>query len=410
MTPKPGLFTVSRLGAQGAGIADTADGPVHLAQALPGEMHRVAPDGTVTLEGQPSPHRRALALCPHVAACGGCAVQHLTQDAYRNWKEALLGDALASRGLDVAVAPMQWVGPASRRRAGFSGRWQDGQFVLGFHGWHSHRIEAIRECAVLAPAIVTDLPAVSAIAERICPRAGEVRVAVLAARNGLDVAMETSPRGKRGADTAAMARLAAGGRVIRLTVDGAPAFQVAEPIVDIAGVAVVPPPGAFLQAAADADTLIADLVAPALAKARSVVDLFAGLGTLSLRLARRSRVLAVDSDRSLSEALGRAVRHARGLRPLATLVRDLYRDPLSSGELDAFDAVVLDPPRAGARAQAEVLARSKVKTVVMVSCNPATLARDLRALVDGRYAIESATPIDQFLYTAHLEAVVVLRR
>ena len=145
-------------------------------------------------------------------------------------------------------------------------------------------------------------------------------------------------------------------------------------------------------------------------KAKRVADLFCGLGTFTFPLARRARVLAVDSDAEAIAALTAAAKHAPGLKPIETKVRDLYRMPLAAKELDGFDAVVFDPARSGAQAQAEQLALSKVATIVAVSCNPGTLSRDVRILIDGGYALESVTPIDQFLYAAHVEAVAVLRR
>ena len=199
-------------------------------------------------------------------------------------------------------------------------------------------------------------------------------------------------------------------RFARLSVDGAPMLTRTTPSLVIAGVQVVPPPGAFVQAAAEAEVAIAAIAMGAVGKAKRVADLFSGLGTFSFALAAKSRVLAIDNDRELITALEDAVRMATGLKPIEAKVRDLFHDPLSPRELDAIDAVVFDPPRAGAKAQAGALAKSKVRTVVAVSCNPATLARDLAILIDGGYRLESVTPIDQFLFTPHLEAVAVLRR
>jgi 23S rRNA (uracil1939-C5)-methyltransferase len=184
----------------------------------------------------------------------------------------------------------------------------------------------------------------------------------------------------------------------------------AAPTLSIAGIAVSPPPAAFLQAACEAETVLQELVVAGVGKARQVADLFSGLGTFALALASKARVLAIDGERPLIEALAEAHRRAQGLKPVTTRVRDLYLDPLSPRELDGFDAVVFDPPRAGAKTQAEAIARSKVKTVVAVSCNPATLARDLRILIDSGYRLARVTPVDQFLFTPHLEAVAVLRR
>jgi 23S rRNA (uracil1939-C5)-methyltransferase len=329
---------------------------------------------------------------------------------YREWKSGLLASALSQRGLTCAISPMQSVPLGSRRRASFTGAWIDGTPTLGFHGRESHDLEPLTACAVLRPSIVTALPHLARLAGAVVPRNKPFRLSVLAADNGLDIAIDQKPSREAARDTAPLARLIGPAGVVRLTCGDELVLQRAVPSVTIAGVAVSPPPGAFLQAAAETDALLANLVLGGLGKAKRVFDLFSGLGTLSFALARRARVTAVDSEAPLLAALQQATNGAQGLKPIERLRRDLFRDPLSPRELESADAIVLDPPRAGAAAQCQSIARSKVRRVVMVSCNPATLARDLRALVDGGYQIESATPLDQFLFTHHLEAVAVLSR
>jgi 23S rRNA (uracil1939-C5)-methyltransferase len=187
-------------------------------------------------------------------------------------------------------------------------------------------------------------------------------------------------------------------------------IETAPPALSIAGMETVPPPGAFVQAVEAAEREMTGIVVEAVAGASLAADLFSGVGTFALPLARTARVLAVDSDAKALSSLEAAARRAQGLRPIETKLRDLLGTPLGPRELEGFDAVVFDPPRAGARAQAERLARSSVPLVVAVSCDPGTLARDLRILVDGGYGLEAVTPIDQFLFSAHVEAVAVLRR
>jgi 23S rRNA (uracil1939-C5)-methyltransferase len=187
-------------------------------------------------------------------------------------------------------------------------------------------------------------------------------------------------------------------------------LQARPPALVFDGVEVVPPPGAFVQAVEASEAEMVRLALAATAKAKRVADLFCGLGTFTFPLARRARVLAVDSDGDAISALTAAARRATGLKPIETKVRDLYRMPLAAKELDDCQAVVFDPARSGAQAQAGQLARSKVATIVAVSCNPGTLSRDVRILIDGGYALEAVTPIDPFLYAAHVEAVAVLRR
>ena len=196
----------------------------------------------------------------------------------------------------------------------------------------------------------------------------------------------------------------------RVSVGGVPVIERQAPVLHFAGKAVTPPPGAFLQAVPEAEQAMIDLVTAALGKAKQVGDLFCGLGTLTLPIAQKARVTAFDADRNAIAALNEAQRKNQGLKPFTAKPRDLFRDALSPMEMKDLDAVVLDPPRAGAKAQCERLAQSKVKRVVMVSCNPATLARDLRILIDGGYRLDAITPIDQFLYSPHLEAVAVLTR
>lgn len=410
--PQSAVARIVRIGAEGDGIADGVSGPIYAPGALPGEDVAFEANGQPgTRVGPASPERRQSALCPHFPACGGCTVQHMNDALYVSWKAGLLEMALRPHGLAVAPGPMISVPRNSRRRAAFGGRHTPTGFAFGFHARASHDIVDMVSCAVLAPEIITALPHLRAIAARVAEPGGEVRVSVLVAREGLDVTVSAGKGRGDGRLEVDVARLAAAGAIARLTLNGAPLVQKAEPSVLVAGVAVVPPPAAFLQAAPDAEAAMGALALSALPKrAKRVADLFAGIGTLTFPLASRVAVEAFDSDRRLIEALTRASRHAQGLKPVAAVVRDLFRDPLSPRELDRFDAVVFDPPRAGAKAQAEALAKSKVPAVVAVSCNPATLGRDLAILVAGGYGIRSVTPVDQFLFTPHLEAVAILTR
>lgn len=403
-------FQITRLGAQGDGVAMLDGHDQHIPDTLPGEMVERDATGHYRVIGPPSPARREEPLCTHVPRCGGCSVQHMGDDLYRTWKSGLLSAALSQRGLSCPISPMRSVPLGSRRRATFTGAWRNGAVELGFHGRESHDLEPITDCAVLRPSIVAALPHLARIAAMVAPKGKPFRLSVLAADNGMDFVIDQKPASGSDRHAAEIAKLMQRAGAIRLTCGSDLILQHAAPSVLIAGVAVTPPPGAFLQAAAETDDLLAGLVLDGLGKAKRVLDLFCGLGTLSFALARRARVTAIDSESTLLAALQKASHGAQGLKPIQHVRRDLFRDPLSPQELAAADAVVLDPPRAGAAAQCQSLARSKVRRVVMVSCNPATLARDLRTLVDGGYRLDGATPVDQFLYSHHLEAVTVLSR
>jgi 23S rRNA (uracil1939-C5)-methyltransferase len=406
MRDAPALDIV-RLGGQGDGIALVADGERFVPFALPGERVREASQGLPAILSSPSPERRA-PICKHFGTCGGCVAQHMSDALYAEWKRGIVVEALRHRGIDAEVAPLARIPPASRRRAVLTAQRTASGVVLGYHRRRSHELFAVEECPVLTPAIALQLAALRAVIATL--DATDVRVTVLATPSGLDVELDA----EKPALASKVARLVQAAaplaRIARVSTNGATVFEHTRPMLDIDGTAVVPPPGAFVQAVGEAERLMAEAVLQATPRAKRIADLFTGIGTFTLRLARRARVLAIDSDRRAIAALEAAARQGQGLKPIETRVRDLFRDPLSPRELDVFDAVVFDPPYAGAKVQAEALARAKVPVVAAVSCNPATLARDLRILVDGGYRIERIVPIDQFLYSAHVETVAILRR
>jgi 23S rRNA (uracil1939-C5)-methyltransferase len=401
------VFEVVRLGARGDGIAEAAEGPRYLPFALPGERVRLDGAGVPELLSAPSPERRA-PRCRHFGVCGGCVAQHMGERLYADWKRGIVEDALRKRGLHPELAPLRTIAAASRRRAVMTGRCLEAGSLLGYHPRKADAVFEVLECPVLVPQIVACLPALRAMVA--ATGQGEVRLTVLATPVGLDVAVASS----RALDAKLAVRLAqiaaAEPRLARITLDGETISQRKPPALTFAGVEVCPPPGAFVQAVAEAESAMVEEVAAATAKVRRAADLFCGVGTLSFHLARGAAVAAFDSDAAAVEALRLAARHAKGLKPIEAKVRDLMREPLSARELDGFDAVVFDPPRAGAMAQAGALARSRVPIVVAVSCNPGTFARDLRILLDGGYRLQRVVPIDQFLFSAHVEAVAYLRR
>jgi 23S rRNA (uracil1939-C5)-methyltransferase len=403
---------IARLGAQGDGIAETPSGPVYVPYALPGEQVLVESKGERArlVAVQSASPERVPPVCRHFAHCGGCALQHLERTAYLAWKRDLVAAAFAARGIEAPLAHVVSVGVGARRRATFSARRTGRGVVLGFYEAKGHDIVDLHECPVTASAILNALPGLKRLVEPLASRRLPVRLAVTLAANGLDVAIEDVPRDLGPEARERLAHEAARAKLARVTLAGDVIYQSTIPAVRFGPANVVLPPRAFLQAAPAAEAEMARLVSAALAPAKRIADLFCGLGTFTFPLAKGASLLAVDGDRQAITALANAAKRTPGLKPIETKVRDLFREPLSAKELDSFDAVVLDPPRAGAAAQAVAVASSRVATVAAISCNPATLARDARILIDGGYRLERVTPIDQFLYSPHVEAVAIFRR
>jgi 23S rRNA (uracil1939-C5)-methyltransferase len=403
---------IARLGAQGDGVADGPEGPIFVPFTLPGELVRIAVEpetdrGDLLEVLTPSPDRIE-PVCPHFGVCGGCALQHMEEGAYLRWKRDQAIAALRSRGLDAEIEPVRPVPLASRRRAALAlGRTEDGA-ALGYRRARSHDLIDVAACPVLIPGISDSL---SKLKTALAPLLGgkhEARVTMTETLNGLDILLE----GVRPAPASlgAFAGKAAALGVARLTADGESITLSGTPEVDLSGARVKLPPGAFLQASRQAESALVELVGEGIGTATRVADLFAGLGTFTFALARSAAVEAYEADEAALAALAEAARRTPKLKPVRTFARDLFRSPLSPKELQVYDAVVFDPPRAGASAQATELAKSRVPKLVAVSCHPGTLARDLRILVDGGYRIARVVPVDQFRFSPHIEVVAHLVR
>ena len=403
---------IERLGAKGDGVAAGPEGPIFVPFTLPGERVRIAvePENDRArlielLEASPD---RIAPICPHFGVCGGCALQHLESHVYLDWKRAQVVAALKSRGLEAEVEPVRSVPLGSRRRAALVlGRGKAG-LALGYRRARSHDLIDVAVCTVLSPRIVERLPKLKQALAPLLGGKREAKVGVTDTENGLDIVIEgvrPTP-----ATLGAFAGKAASLGLARLTADGESMAPGDPPEIDLSGARVRLPPGAFLQASGAAEAVLAGLVREGVGGAKHLADLFAGLGTFTFALARDAAVDAFEADEAALHALEDAARKTPKLKPVRGLARDLFRAPLSPKELQAYDAVVLDPPRAGASAQAQELAKSSVPKLVAVSCNPGTLARDLRTLVDGGYRIARIVPVDQFLFSPHIEVVAHLDR
>lgn len=425
---------IESLGGRGDGIASLdGDGParpVFVPATVPGDRVRLrltgerggAYRGAVVelLEAGPG---RVAPPCPHFGPCGGCALQHWEAARYADWKAGLLDRALARRGLaDAAIRPMVRIAPGTRRRADLvakrSLKDRSGDRVrLGFRERASHAVVDLETCLLLTPGLVALLPPLRAVLGALLPAGAEAQATVMESEAGLDLllALPASPDLQTREALAGFAERQDLARLACRTPDGAP-----EPIalrrppqVTFGGVPVVPPPGGFLQPSAAGEAALTEALLRALPDAASpVADLYAGCGTFSFAMAAQAarRVHAVEGDAAALSALQGAAQAAGLAARVSSETRDLERRPLSPEELKAYAAVVFDPPRAGAKSQAEAIARSAVPWVVAVSCNPNTFARDARILVDGGFALLEATPIDQFPWSGHLELVALFRR
>ena len=419
---KPVELAIESIGARGDGIGHHDGGPVYVPLTIPGDrllvdLERPRGDGfaghivAMLAEGL----GRVPAPCPQFGQCGGCSLQHVEDSRYAAWKEQLLRSALARRGFaDPPLRPLLRIPPGTRRRANLTAERAGRAVHLGFHARESHRVVDAAGCLVLAPALSALLqPLRSALLGVLADRE-RIEATMIRTDDGVDLLLE----GKRSLSLAAreaLAVLADGADLARVTwrADRAPPDPVASrrlARIAFAGVAVALPPGAFLQPTAAGEAALVATVTAALSGCREVADLYAGCGTFTFPLARGARVHAVEGDGESVGALASAVRRAALSHPVTAEHRDLASDPLTEAELKRFDGVVFDPPRAGARSQSERLARSGIPKVVAVSCDPATFARDARILVDGGYRLVQATPIDQFIWSPHVEVVALFVR
>jgi 23S rRNA (uracil1939-C5)-methyltransferase len=406
---------IDRLGQHGDGIAEGPDGPIYIPGALPGEIVAVDampghPDRRRLVTVQRPSAQRIEPICRHFGVCGGCAMQHLAEQSYRNWKRDLVVTALSQADIDAPVAPLIDAHGEGRRRVVFHAR-RGAHDVLqvGFSAARAHHIVPIDRCPILAKSLDGALNAAWAIAETLESARKPLDIQFTATEQGLDVDI----RGSGALTAPTMATLAGVAQrydFARLTRHGELIAQMRTPALQMGGASVPLPPGAFLQATAQGEATLSRLVLDCCREADQIADLFAGVGTFALRLAAQARVAAFDEDEAAVRALVRAASGASGLKPVHAERRDLFRAPLSAAELNRFGAVVFDPPRQGASLQSREIAASRVATVIAVSCNPGTFARDIRHLVDGGYRLLSVIPVDQFRYSAHLEIVAHLQR
>ena len=401
-------YLIRRLGHHGDGIAE---GPVFAPLTLPGELVTGIPDGQTLTDiriVRPSDDR-VKAPCRHFRACGGCALQHASDAFVADWKVEVVRTALQTHGIETDYRPIITSPANSRRRATLAAKRTKKAAMAGFYGRASDVIVEVPDCQLLAPGLMPGLEVAEALAAIGTSRKAALAVTITRSSAGLDVAVQ---QGKpldgplrqalaQACENLGLARLAWEDEVIAMRQPPYQRFGRAD---------VLPPPGAFLQATAEGEAALLAAVEEAVGDAGQIADLFAGCGTFALPLAEKAQVHAVEGEAEMLKALDQGWRRAGGLKPLTTEARDLFRRPLLTDELRRFEAVVIDPPRAGAERQIAEIAAAGVPRIASVSCNPVTFARDAQTLTDAGYRLEWVQVVDQFRWSPHVELAALFTR
>lgn len=386
--------TIVRVAARGDGV--TADGR-HAPLAAPGDTLRA--DGTL----QPGP-RHQTPPCRHFPECGGCQLQHLDDRAYAEFLTARIAGALMQQRVEAEIRAPALSPPRTRCRAALHAERRGRQVHLGFTEQSSHRLIDLQQCEVLDPRLFALLQPLRGLLAAHLPASRRVNVHLALTDQGPDVLVDGLVTDSLSA-VEAITAFARRHRLARLSVDDGlgpePRWEPEPVTVTFGGVSVPFPPASFLQATPEGEAALVAAVREAIGGAKTVADLFAGLGTFALAMDPGVKVYAGEGAREAILALKAAA--GRAQRQVFAEHRDLFRRPLVPRELDLFDAVILDPPRAGAKEQAEQLAASKAPVIAYVSCNPNTFARDAKTLIEGGYRLDWVLPVGQFRWSTHAE-------
>ncbi len=408
---------IDRVGGQGDGVGHGPAGPVFAPLTLPGETVR----GEV-LDGRierpeilvASPDRIA-PVSPQYGDCGGCSLQHWASGPYLDWKREQVRLVLGREGIETEIEATVATPPGTRRRLALHARRaEDGRVILGFKARKSWRLVEVSACPVADPRLVAAFPALTRVAEAFLehPKSAPT-LHVTLTLTGLDVdvtGVERKSGGLSGDQRMQAIRAARQADVARLSMAGEVLMMERQPMVAFGPATVPIPAGGFLQAVPEAEKAMVDCAVAAVKGSKKIADLFCGAGTFTFPLATVAPVIAADGAAASIAALKAGVGSARGLKQITAEARDLFRRPLTPFDLKGCDAIVFDPPRAGAVDQTAQIATTKATTVVGISCNPQTFARDAKVLIDAGFRLETVTPVDQFLWSSHIELVGVFRR
>lgn len=402
---------IERLGHLGDGIAQGPDGAIYVPGMLPGEEVEGELQGDQLADFRivtPSVNR-VKPPCAHAKTCGGCMMQHASDAFVAEWKLGIVKGALTGQGLEAPFRPIITSPRNSRRRATIAARRTKSGALMGFHARASDMVVNVPHCQLLHPDLIATFPGLEALVKLGGSRTAEVSLTITRSLSGADV-MVVGGKPLDSALQLELARVTETFGFARLTWNGETVALRTAPMQRFGKALVSPPPGAFLQATLEGERALLQSVALAIGPARKIVDLFAGVGTFALPLAERAEVHAVEGDAAMMAALEKGARNAEGLKRVTVETRDLFRRPLEDDEFKGVEAVVIDPPRAGAEAQMAVLAKSKVPVIAHVSCNPISFARDAKLLIAGGYQLDWVQVVDQFRWSAHVELVARFSR
>jgi 23S rRNA (uracil1939-C5)-methyltransferase len=398
---------INRLGHQGDGIAD---GPIFVPYSLPGETVTGQRDGQTVRNARivtPSSDR-VKAPCRHFPACGGCKLQHASDEFLMSWKTDVVRHALQAHGIETDFVPTHCSAPQTRRRAALAVKRTKKSAMVGFHAPGSDVVIETPDCQLLHPDLMRAMPALVDLARVGASRKHPLSIMLTLSNGGIDACV-LNGKPLENQMHMELAAIAAQHDLARLSWGDDPLVTRRAPTQRFGKSDVTPLPGAFLQATLDGQSALQADVREAVRGAKRVVDLFAGCGTFALDLAHDHEVHAVENDAAMMRALDQGWRATQGLKAVTTEARDLFRRPLLPDELSRFDAVVLDPPRAGAEAQIAELRQARIPVVSYVSCNPVSFARDAAQLVKAGYDLAQIRVVDQFKWSAHVEIVSIFR-
>jgi 23S rRNA (uracil1939-C5)-methyltransferase len=415
--PRPGesiseVVKISEFGHHGDGVATLKNGEnCYIPYTLPGETVKIERTRNVykLIEIQKASENRIKPFCDYFTVCGGCKIQHLELSIYQSWKHGIVQKALINQGIDIPVAPLIDAHGKGRRRVSFHAKRENGQIQVGLMKYHSHEILNIDKCPILVPELSSGINIARDITRVIPSGSKPLNIQLTATESGIDCNINGCPTDGSTLFTK-IAELANKYDLARISFDRDIIIERNSPVISIADAKIILPPSSFLQPTISGENILASLVLEHLKDVTQIADLYCGIGTFAIRMAKRSTITAYDNNALSIEALTKAINHTQGLKPVIAIERDLSREPLFPQELKKFGAIIFDPPRAGAAVQAQQLATSTVNKIIAVSCNPASFALDASILIKGGFVLKRVTPIDQFKFTSHIELVALFER